>query len=362
MILKIRFKPSHLISSMWRRFAPSALICLLLTFWIILSESITYYGSEVLQQLSSQSFNFIGSALLMSLLFATAASCLCERYRWHKVLPWLAAAAGAGTGALFVRSKIPEMIPVGVILCALALCLHAVSRKDAPAARLSLICGRFITASLVSGVLYGALSLSISAIFSLLLPEASYQLESIFYTSAACISFLLFAPCLFLGGLPEDKMPLSGAFQRFFSFLLAPFFLLPTGIILFYVVKITLTWSMPVGVMNGYSLYALTAFAFFHLILTGSEDKLSAWFRKWGGWLLIPIAIVQGIAVHMRVSAYGLTPSRIYGIVWTALCLAVILTSLLRRRANWFFLAAAAASLLIFCSPLNAENLTVMNQ
>ncbi len=361
--MKIRIRPGQMLSDLWRRFAPSALICLLLAAWGVAGEAISLYASDALKAAASSPIDYTGAALAMGLLFATAASCLCERYRWPGILAWAAAALGAGTGALFVWMEKPGMIPVGVILCGFALCLHAVSRKDAPAVRLGLIGGRFLTASFVSGLLFGALALSISAVFALFLPDAPWELNEMFMISGACISFMLVAPVLFLSGLPEEKAPSSpGGFQKFAAFLLFPFYYLPAAILIFYVAKIIITWSMPVGVMNGYSIYALTAFVFFHLILTGEENGLSRFFKRWGGWLLIPIAAVQAIAVHMRVSAYGLTESRVLGMVWTALCLAAVAVSLFRRRAGWFFLTAAAVSFITLCTPLSAGNLAVMNQ
>ncbi len=265
---------------------------------------------------------------------------------------------------LFVWMENPGMIPAGVILCCLALCLHSVSHKDNPSVRIAQVCGWFFVCLGISIVLCGALMLCCTAVFELLIQNVPWRVASIISSCIPYVSFLLFAPWLFLGGLPKEDTPIDKrvGFRKFTYVVLLPLYLLLLSILLAYVVKIAVTFTMPVGVMNSYGIAALTLFVFFHLMLTGEENKLSKWFKKWGGLLLVPIVAVQGIGVWMRVSAYGLTEARVLGIVWTALCIAVVITSLFRKRASWFFLAAGAVSVIIFCTPISAQNMAIMNQ
>jgi len=360
--LKLSIRPRRLLSDLWRRFAPSALICLLLTLWFIASDAISLYASEAVQAASVDPMNYIGGALVMSLFFATALSCLCERYGWRRFIAWIAAIAGAVVGVLLSRMENPGNIATGIILFMLSLCFHGVSRKDRPADRLFSVFCSFSVALTASSLIFFTLNICGSAVFALLAQNASYQAESIFFSVSAFLSFFLIAPWLFLGSLPEETPTFNERIHRAVCLIFLLPYLLFLSILLLYAAKIALTMTMPVGVVNGYALAALTLFVFLHLILPSDEAKFSAWFKCWGGWLLIPIAVVQGIAVHMRISAYGLTPSRIYGIIWTALCLTVVLTAILRRRANWFFLAAGALSLILFCTPLNADNLAILDQ
>lgn len=360
--MKLSIRPGRLLSNLWRRFAPSALICLLLTLWFIASDAISLYASEAIQTASADPMNYIGGALVMSLFFATALSCLCERYGWRRFIAWIAAITGAVIGALLFRMENPGNIATGIILFMLSLCFHGVSQKDRPADRLFSVFCIFSAALTASGLIFFTLNICGSAVFALLAQNASYQAESIFFSVSAFLSFFLIAPWLFLGSLPEETPTFNERIHRAVCLIFLLPYLLFLSILLLYAAKIALTLTMPAGVVNGYALAALTLFVFLHLILPSDEAKFSAWFKCWGGWLLIPIAVVQGIAVHMRISAYGLTPSRIYGIIWTALCLTVVLTAIFRRRANWFFLAAGALSLILFCTPLNADNLAILDQ
>lgn len=362
--MKIRLRLRQLLSGLFRRFAPSALICALFAAVCITQYAISLYAGDALQEAAETPLGYILAALGMGLFFATAASCLCGRYRLPGWAAWPAAAVGGGVGLLLAAGDFSGSLPVGIILCCLCLCLHSVSRKDAPAARLSQVCGWFCGSFGVSIVLYVALEVCSSALLDLLLPDASYDLSNLISFSLPCLIFMLFAPWLFLGGLPSEETPADkrAAFGKFTAFVLLPPYLLLLAILLIYVAKIAVTASMPVGVMNGYAIAALTLFVFFHLTLSGGENRLSAWFRKWGALLTLPVIAAQAVGVWMRVAAYGLTEARILGLIWTALCVAAVIHALFRRRAGWFFLAAAAASVLFLCTPLSAGHLAVMNQ
>ena len=354
--MKIRIRPSQMLSGLFRRFAPSAVVCVLLTIYGILSSRSSF--------LDFDQSDVILSMLTLSLVSATAASCLCERYGWKRFIAWIAAAGGAVAGFLLSRTADPYPYMAGICLSLLMLCLHSVSRKDAPAVRLSQVCGWFFVALGVSLVCFLALQGCISAVFALLLQDVASSVRDTISVSIAYISFLLFAPWLFLGGLPDEDAPTEkrAGFRKFTGVVLLPLYLLLIGILLLYVLKIAFTWTMPVGVMNSYSIAALTFFLFFRLTLTGEENRISSWFYKWGALLLLPVIAVQAIGVWMRVSAYGLTEMRVLGLIWTALCIAAVGSALFRKNAFWFFPVAAGVALILSCTPISAQNIAVMNQ
>lgn len=358
--MKIRIRLGSLFKPRQNRFPAPTLLCALFAVSNIVGEVLlTYYADRP----SWNAFisNSVFPALIMGIFLSATAACCSERYHLPRFLQWIAAAVGALFGLVIWKSA---AVTLGVCLCCVVLCLHFVSRKDAPEARLAQICGWFCASLFVSGVLFAALALCASAFFALLAHDASYQFETLVYLSAASLSFFAFAPWLFLNGLPDEDAPSEkpSDFRKFADIVMLPCYLLLLIVLLIYVAQIAVAMTMPVGVINGYSIAALTFFIFFHLILTGEEGRLSRLFKRWGGWLLIPVVITQAIAVHMRVSAYGLTESRVLGMVWSALCFAAVVASLFRRRASWFFLAAAAVSIVIFCTPLSAANLAIMSQ
>ncbi len=366
MKLKIRIKPGQFLSDLFRRFAPSAIICALLTASVIAYFCIDIVSSVEVLRAVDKPFTYTLSALGMGLLFATTASVLCERYNARKFLSWIAAVLGCFCGALlFLLSELEiavGSITLGIILCCLALCFHAVSLKDAPAPRLLYVCIWFCASFAISVLINLVISVCGTAVFALLAQNASSNVQDIFFMSSTFISFLLIAPYVFLGGLTKSDISPSRDINRIICRLLLPLYLIFLSVLLVYVAKIAITLTMPVGVMNSYGIAALTLFVILHLILTDDDSKLIEWFKNWGSLLLVPIIVVQGIGVWMRVSAYGLTEARMLGLIWTALCIAVVITSLFRKRADWFFLAAAVISVVIFCTPLSAQNIAIFNQ
>ena len=59
--MKIRIKPGEFLSGLWRRFAPSALVCLLLTLWNIVTQTIDLCASDSVREFNSDSFDYIYS-------------------------------------------------------------------------------------------------------------------------------------------------------------------------------------------------------------------------------------------------------------------------------------------------------------
>lgn len=360
--MKIRMKPGHILSSLYRRFPAPALLCLLLTVSGIAStlvHALTDAGTHTeLRELVSVTLPAIFAT---GLCLSTGAACLCLRLKWPRFLQWIAGAAGCFLGWLIKDHGLAE---AGVLIASIAAAFHGISTREQPAKRLGQAAGWFFTSAGLSLVMFMALMLCSSAVFELILPDSGYTSYSTAQEIIAGVCFMLFAPWMFLGGLPdvETDADKRGGFRKFAATVLLPLYLLLIAVLLLYVAKTFVMMTMPVGTMNGYAITALSLFVCFHLVLTGEENKLAKLFCDLGGWLLIPIIIAQGIGVWIRVEAYGFTTARILGIIWTALCIAVLICSLFRKRADWFFAAAAVIALVFCCTPLNAGNLARMDQ
>ena len=358
--MKISFQPGKITRKFWRQFLPSALCCVLLVL-VTIGWEITVrnyeFGSPVYEK-ANQWYITLQGMLLTALGFATAAVCLRKKYAFPAFIPWLAAVAGAGLGFL-CRA---EIALTGFIVASAALSFHGILPKENRERHFCRVLGHFFVSAGIAMVMYVAVTLCSEAVFSLLFSSAAYWVRSLVSTLGAMICFLLIAPWLFLGGLPEAEEEKESLFRKFCSHVLLPIYLVLVGILLLYVGKMLITFQMPVGEMNPYAILTLTGFTGLHLSLTGEENKLSRWFKKWGGYLLIPVVAAQGIGVYIRAAAYGLTEARILGMVWTAVCVAVLAWKLFGKNIRWFFPAVACAALFFFCTPLNAQNLAVWNQ
>lgn len=355
--MKISLKPGRIISKLWTRYSASAAFCLVIC---ILATIVDFLVWEDTTKPLRSTLADVSSALMFGLVISTALSALRHRTKAAVLLAWAGGIIAAALEYFFPDANLYG----GVALAAVCLCLWGAAGQEKPALRLNQICGWFFVCLGMSIVIWLALNIIQSAILSLFFPGAASNVRTGFSSLVMYFSFLLFAPWMFLGGLPDESTPDDKrlGFQKFNARVMLPLALLLMAVLLAYVGKIVITWTMPVGTMNGYALAALALFTFFHLTLTGEENRIAAFFRKWVGWLMLPILAAQQVGVWIRTSAYGLTEARIFGIVLTVLCAAVVVTALLRKRAGWFFPVAAIAAVIFIASPLNAGNIARINQ
>ncbi len=358
--MKIAFQPGKITRKFWRQFFPSALCCVLLVLvsigWEIPTRNYNY-GTPVYAK-AYELYGVLQSALVTALGFATAAVCLRKKYAFPAFIPWLAAMAGAGLD-LLCRA---EFALAGFIVASVALSFHGILPKENRERHFCRVIGHFFVSAGIAVVLYVAVTLCSEAVFSLLFSGVAYQVRSFVTNLGALFCFLLIAPWLFLGGLPEADEEKDSLFRKFCSYVLLPVYVALVGILLLYVGKMLITFRMPEGEMNPYAILALTGFVSLHLSLNGEENKLSRWFKKWGAFLLIPVVAAQAIGVYIRAAAYGLTEARILGMVWTAVCVAVLAWKLFGKNIRWFFPAVAVLAILCCCTPLHVQNLAVWNQ
>lgn len=355
--MKVNLKPGRIISKLWTRYSASAAFCVVIC---VLATIVDFLVWEDTTRPLRSTLTDVSGAFVFGLVISTAISTLWNQTKPAVLLAWAGGIAAAALLYFFPNANLYG----GIALAAVCLCLWGASGREKPALRLNQICGWFFVCLGMSLVIWLALNIIQSAILSLFFPGAANNVRTGFSSLVIYFSFLLFAPWMFLGGLPDESTPDDKrlGFQKFNARVMLPLALLLMAVLLVYVGKIVVTWTMPVGTMNGYALAALALFTFFHLTLTGEENKIAAFFRKWVGWLMLPILAAQQVGVWIRASAYGLTAARIDGIVFTVLCAAVVVTALLRKRASWFFPAAAVVAVIFISTPLNAMNMARINQ
>lgn len=358
--MKFSIRTGKITRQFWQQFLPGALCCV---FFVlvgiarsIVMQSLLYGSDSYIQK--ENFFTALQLTFLMGLLFSVAAACLGKKYGVPRLWSWVAAAAGLALGFLCRESS----AFTGLAIACIFLFLRGVQDKEKPSLSLCRTAGWFCTSFGITLVLYLCLLLLCGAVFSLLILSENLNAMSITSVCCSLMCFCVVFPWLFLGGLPDGASEEKSGFHKLCYKILLPVYLALVGILILYILKILVTFRMPVGELNPYALLALTAFAALHLLLTGEESKMSRWFKTWGSLLMIPIVIAQCIGVYIRIDAYGFTTIRILGLAWTALCVAVLILQLCRKQANWFFPAAALVALLLFCSPLRAENLALWNQ
>lgn len=342
---------------LWMDFAPAALLCAVLTIMLSLLDWQFLEGENVVDCLT---YCMVGA--LGGLCLSVLGSLLRKRYQWPRWSDWLWAAAGGAAGVVLIVNKWQPAY-WGMCIALVLLCVHIACGREKQSLRLNQIASCFFSSLGLAIGLFLALQLCFYAVSSLFFAE-NWRIRSGLTTLTATLSYLMAAPWLFLGRLPNDDTPTErkNGFSKVTAYLFLPAYLLLLGILLCYILMIAIRWEMPVGQMNGLALTALSLFAVFRLTLTGEENRLAGWFIHWGAWLLLPVIAVQQVGVWMRYAAYGLTPLRYAGMVITLLLVLVVAWACTRKRADWFFVAAAVVALVLTISPINASNVARWDQ
>ena len=170
---------------------------------------------------------------------------------------------------------------------------------------------------------------------------------------------------IFLSFIPKKDIPLaqSKIFRIFVLFAGLPLYILLIAILLIYLAKIVITWNMPVGEINWFASFASLFFIFFLLSVTQYKEKIARLFVKYGGYFLIPVLIMQAIAVFERINAYGLTTPRTVSLVLIVISILFILSSLLMpRHINKVALISGIIVLIVTVTPLNVIDMPIKSQ
>ena len=303
----------------------------------------------------------VALALLTGASFSLAAAQAADKHRGPEAASAVLGVIGLMTSLFLPNESAWE---AALILAALLLSVHFACQRGSEASDLGHIADSLLSAFSIGTILFFGLTLCVEAFWFLFLSWLDMDVNLRLVGTLAILCHMLIAPCLFMSELPrrsEYAQRSSGAVKLTIHLLL-PIFLLLMAVLLVYVLRILVLWEMPVGTMNYFALTALAFYTFFRLTLTGDEGKLSDWFIRWGGWLMLPVLIAQQVGVWIRVSAYGLTTARIWGIALTVLMAGVVLWSLLRKRSGWFFPAAALMVIILLASPVKAQHVAQWNQ
>ena len=214
----------------------------------------------------------------------------------------------------------------------------------------------------VCGILSAGLSTCIAAFQSLIFDWDDsykvYEIVNLFVWTVGYINiFLSFVP------QKDKEVTQSKIFKAFVLFAGLPLYMLLITILLVYLAKIVITWNMPVGEINWFASFASLFFIFFLLSVMQYEEKAAKLFAKFGGYLLIPVLIMQAIAVFERINAYGLTTPRTVSLVLIVISAMFIGASLITpKHMNKIALASGIIVLIVTVTPLNVIDMPIASQ
>ena len=225
---------------------------------------------------------------------------------------------------------------------------------------------RLVTSLVFSAAICGVLSIGIStciAAFHLLIFDWDniYKVYLIFNLFIWVVVYIN----VFLAFIPKKDIlvPQSKIFRAIILFAGLPLYMLLIAILLIYLAKIVITWNMPVGEINWFASFASLFFIFFLLSVMQYTEKAAKLFARFGGYLLIPVLIMQAIAVFERINAYGLTTPRTVSLVLILISILFIIGSIvIPKHLNKIPLISGIIVLFFTITPCNIIDMPVASQ
>lgn len=301
---------------------------------------------DVIRLILALAFGFFASILL---------TLIAERYQ-PKINTYLLQAmslAAAGVCWIWMKDYTTDVYAVmgyvgimaATVACILFFLYHETNRELlAP----HLLKG-FVFSYVVAGILQGGLALCLTAFDAIILdiPELWKYIAIL-----GIITGVLVAVNLFLSGVPraEDEIVIPKVLRILVGTVGLPIYLLLVLILYVYLGKILITWNLPSNEINLYASLAALFFILFYLTVGSfaKDNKLVALFMKWGKYALIPIILVQLYAIHLRVSAYGITTPRYISIILVSVVLLFLIFAIVRKGKYLKGIFAAIAIIAIF--------------
>lgn len=199
---------------------------------------------------------------------------------------------------------------------------------------------RILLSGLYSGVLYIGIAIAVSAtdvLFDLKVPNEVYG-----YTF--CLIAGVFNTTFFLSGIPdnwksvEEPQPYPKGLKVFTQYVLIPLASIYLIILLAYEIKIIVEWELPKGIVTslvmGYAVYGMLSLLLVHPI---RFDEGNQWMRTYARVfyiLLVPLIVLLGVAIGVRIDQYGVTESRYFIVLIGLWLVGVTLYFLLSHLKN----------------------------
>ena len=228
------------------------------------------------------------------------------------------------------------------ILAGLYLCITASNEKTV----FLHICKSLALTELIALIVFFGLALSLWAVDELFITEYIFEdyVLVIFIFSQAVIAANVFLSQL---TVQDGEFPVSRAAKVIVFYTAFSVYILFVVVLYVYLAKILVTRNMPDGQINIFVSLATAFFLFFYCTLKAFPCRATALFYKIGAFVMLPCIASQLVAVWIRFAAYGLTPLRWAGILYTVSVLFFIGVVVLKKDAvrAWLIFAAFLCAL-----------------
>ena len=292
----------------------------------------------------------LGLGLLASLLID-----LFNEYFNKRLFSFLSLFVAGGSFALLHFYNDNQYVILGYVgVAALLFCLIAAvcyNKENQPN-----LCGYIVNklffCALLCSVLTSGICICVLA-FQLLIKDFD-DMEKV-YMIVLSISQVAVCGILFLSYLPkkDEEITITSPYRIIVNKVALIVYFLLLVVLYMYLGKIIITSDMPTGRINWFASLALLFYCFFFLSCQSQQTGLEKFFCKFGGLLMLPILAMQGYAVYVRVSAYGLTPWRYLSLLFDLVGIIFIINSLVKYPVRYSIIAMAVIMLLSCVGPLN---------
>ena len=287
-------------------------------------------------------------------------------------IPWFVAVCPILLEAvLFVLSFILEdavylRAMTGILIATVFLCFYFITQKGKLLSNMASSIKNSAFSAFVSLVILVGGLICILAFVTLVYNNYSFTDKIIFTLLSFCASIV---PALILVYLPSvyspDEKPGKGYKGVTVYAGLSIYFVL-SAILYLYLVKIIFSTELPSGGVNPFVTTASAAYIFF-IFAIGIFEEDNAYvrfFTKFGGYLMIPLVIVQCITLGIRIYHYGLTAARVISICFIIVTVMFIAGSVIRKKIGLGLpcIAAAVITLAVTCTPFNIDSIALYNQ
>ena len=175
---------------------------------------------------------------------------------------------------------------------------------------------------------------------------------------------VLFAVSLFLSYIPgkDEEISVPVLYRTIIHKTMFYIYLILIGILYLYIIKIIVTWKMPVGRLNWFGCFALLFYVFFYLSIDESDGRYQALFKRYGAYLLIPVLAIQLLAIIIRLNAYGLTSARLMSLIMIAVAVCFMVSQIRQFHVSKCFLFVCLLAILFTCTPFNIYDIPNRSQ
>ena len=199
---------------------------------------------------------------------------------------------------------------------------------------------RIITSVLFVLVLYGGLAIALAAVENLF----DVDVPGRRYFQLWIVLNGLMTTWFFLAGIPGDLEALDQeteyprGLKIFAQYVLLPIVLIYLVILTTYTGKIILTWTWPIGWISrlilGFSAAGMLTLLLLHPVRELPGNRWISVASRWFYVVLAPLVLVYFLALFRRLSEYGVTEGRYFGIVTGGWLAAMVLYFLLSRAKS----------------------------